>query len=70
MSLFHKRTISFSQQDPLANGLGDEIAAEQREADSFMTLSDTSAEELNNHWNAIVKDIEQDPDWFTFSDEK
>ena len=68
MSLFH-RNIGFAKPDPLANGLGDEIAAEQQEAEAFQTLSDTSAEELTQQWSAIVKDIEKDPDWFTFSDD-
>lgn len=67
MSIFHK--IKFASPDPLDDGLGDEIASEQREAESFHTLSDTSAEELNQQWSAIVKDIEKDPDWFSFSDE-
>ncbi len=67
MRLFHH--IQFGKPDPLANGLGDEIAAEQQEAEAFQTLSDTSAEELNQQWSTIVKDIEKDPDWFTFSDD-
>lgn len=68
MSLFHHK-ISFSQPDPLADGLGDDIAAEQSEADAFQTLNDTSAEELVSHWNKIVKDVEKDPDWFDFNNE-
>lgn len=68
MSLFHRR-ISFTKHDPLADGLADEIAAEQHEADAFQTLDDTSGDELASHWNKIVKDIEKDPDWFDFTDE-
>ena len=68
MSLFHRK-ISFMQPDPLADGLGDDIIAEQREADAFQSLNDTSAEELVSHWNTIVKDIEKDPDWFDFDNE-
>lgn len=68
MSLFHRK-ISFTQHDPLADGLGDDIAAEQSEADAFQTLSDTSAEELATHWNKIIKDVEKDPDWFDFTNE-
>lgn len=60
MSLFHRKTIQFSTPDPLANGLNDEIAAEQKEADAFLTLDDISSEELSRHWNAIVKDIKKD----------
>ncbi|MDQ5982964.1 MAG: hypothetical protein QG549_962 [Patescibacteria group bacterium] len=67
MSLFH-RNISFEKHDPLANGLGDEIAAEQREPDAF-TLDDLSADDLAEQWNKIVKDIEKDPDWFDFAND-
>lgn len=67
MSLFHRK-IRFQTPDPLANGLSDEIAAEQKEAEAFQTLDDTPADELSKQWNAIVKDIEKDPDWFKFSD--
>jgi len=65
MSIFH-RPLTFTTHDPLADGLGDAIAAEQSEADAFQTLDDTSGDELAKQWNAIVKDIEKDPDWFTF----
>lgn len=68
MGLF-SRTISFTHHDPLDDGLGDEIAAEQNEADAFQTLSDTSAEELAQHWSKIIKDVEKDPDWFDFDNE-
>lgn len=68
MSIFH-HTIGFNEPDPLGNGLGDEIAAEQKESDAFTTLEDTPAEELSEQWAAIVKDVEKDPDWFTFSDD-
>lgn len=68
MSLFHRR-INFTQHDPLADGLGDEIAAEQSEADAFQTLDDTTGDELASHWNKIIKDVEKDPDWFDFTDE-
>ena len=68
MSLF-RRKVSFSKPDPLADGLADEIAAEQSEADAFQTLSDTSAEELVQHWSKIIKDVEKDPTWFDFDNE-
>jgi len=68
MSLFH-HDIRFRHQDPLDNGLGDDIAAEQREADAFGTLDDINSDELVSHWNKIVKDIEKDPDWFDFSED-
>ena len=68
MSLFHRNSIKFNTHDPLANGLSDEIAAEQKEADAF-TLDDISGEELSDQWTKIVKDAKKDPDWFTFSND-
>lgn len=68
MSIFHQK-IHFQAPDPLANGLGDEIEAEQHEAEAFRTLDDTPGDELSKQWNTIVKDIEKDPDWFKFSDD-
>ncbi len=69
MSIFHHQHISFETADPLGNGLGDEIAAEQREADAIRSLDDVSAEELNQKWNVIVEDIKKDPEWFDFSND-
>lgn len=68
MSIFH-HTIGFTQPDPLGDGLGDEIAAEQKEPEAFASLEDTPGDVLSEQWNAIVKDIEKDPDWFTFSED-
>lgn len=68
MNIFHQSQLSFSEHDPLDDGLKDDIAAEQREADAFR-LDDMSGEELANQWSAIVKDIEKDPDWFSFSND-
>lgn len=69
MSIFSRsHHIKFSSADPLDDGLGDDIAAEQRESESF-TLDDVSGDDLTKHWNAIAKDIEKDPSWFTFTNE-
>lgn len=68
MSLFQQH-IHFAKPDPLANGLGDEIAQEQREADAIHTLADTSADELETFWSGVLKDVKHDPDWFDFSEE-
>ncbi len=67
MKLFRNNNMRFNKPDPLDDGLRDAIAAERDEADAFNTLDDISGEELTNHWNAIVKDIEKDPSWFDFS---
>ena len=68
MNIFHHK-IRFSKVDPLANGLDEEIAAEQREAEAMHSLEDTSAEELDKFWTGVVNDIKKDPDWFDFSRE-
>lgn len=67
MSIFHH--IRFSKVDPLANGLADEIAAEQREAEAINSLEDTSPEELEKFWSGVVEDIKKDPQWSRFSEE-
>ena len=59
--------MSFAKKDPLDNGLSDEISTEQNEADSF--FNDPSGDDLAKHWNTIVKDVEKDPNWFTFSED-
>ena len=68
MSIFHHK-IRFAKVDPLANGLDEEIAAEQREAEAIRSFDDTSAEELDKFWAGVVRDIKNDPDWFDFSQE-
>ncbi len=67
MKLFHN-TLNFKKHDPLDDGLKDAIMAEQKEEDAF-TLVDPSGDELTEKWNAIVKDVEQDPNWFHFSED-
>lgn len=67
MNIF-RRNIRFSDQDPLANGLGEEIVAEQQESEAF-SLSDISGEELASQWDAIMQDVEKDPDWFSFNND-
>jgi|TARA_B100001245_G_scaffold235382_1_gene223080 hypothetical protein len=67
MGIF-RRKVSFTRHDPLDDGLKDAIQAEQKEADAF-TLRDPSGDELTEKWNAIVKDVEKDPGWFTFHED-
>lgn len=57
MSIFSK-AISFSKQDPLDNGLADEIAAERSESDAFG--DEITGDELTSHWDAIIKDVRKD----------
>jgi hypothetical protein len=69
MSIFHRKKVQFSSHDPLDNGLGDDIAAEQHEPESFVTLDDISGDELSQQWASIIKDAKKDPDWFSFSND-
>jgi hypothetical protein len=67
MSLFHH--ISLPKIDPLGGGLAEEIAAEQQ-ADEVITLDETVDEgQLSSFWNSVEQDIEQDPEWFHFSED-
>lgn len=68
MSIFH-RNIRFAKVDPLANGLDEEIAAEQQEAEAIHSFDDTPAEELDAFWSGVLKDIKKDPSAFDYSKE-
>lgn len=67
MSIFH-RTITFSKHDPLADGLGDQIAAEQSEDDAIV-LRDEDGQQLADFWSGVTKNLKKDPDWFDFDNE-
>ncbi|MNH50447.1 hypothetical protein D3C73_20610 [compost metagenome] len=67
MSLFHH--ISLPKIDPLGGGLAEEIAAEQQ-GDEIITLEESVDEgKLSSFWNSVERDIEQDPEWFHFSED-
>ncbi len=67
MSLFHH--ISLPKIDPLGGGLAEEIAAEQQ-GDEIITLEESVDEgKLSSFWNSVEQDIEQDPEWFDFSND-
>jgi hypothetical protein len=66
LNLFHR--ISFPKIDPLGAGLREEIAVEQEDP-SAMTLEEGIDEgELSEFWQQVEADIEQDPEWFKFSE--
>ncbi len=60
MKLFHH--IHFEEIDPLGNGLGDEIAAEQAEPEAI-DLSQEFDGTLADNWQAILDDAEYDPEY-------
>ena len=67
MSLFH-RILAFQPIDPLGDGLGDDIAAEQAEADHF-ELNEQLDGRLATEWEEILTDARHDPD-FNFVNEE
>lgn len=67
MSIF-RRHIGFTKHDPLDDGLGDMIAAEQSETDRI-TLVDEDGQQLATFWDGVSKNLKKDPDWFDFDNE-
>lgn len=66
MSLFH-RQLAFQPIDPMADGLGDDIAVERTEPDHF-ELSEQLDMRLADEWEEILTDARHDPN-FTFVSE-
>jgi hypothetical protein len=70
MSLF-THPISFNPIDPLGNGLAEEIAVEQEEPDAIGALEEGVDEnELSRFWQSVGADINEDPEWFHFSEDE
>lgn len=67
MSIFHHH-IGFTKHDPLDDGLGDMIAAEQSESD-HITLADDDGQQLTAFWDGVSKNLKKDPKWFDFDNE-
>lgn len=65
---FH-HTPSFSEPDPLGNGLAEEIAAEQAEPDAIVLQETPDGQSLSEQWQHVVEEVEQDPDWFSFAED-
>jgi hypothetical protein len=69
MSLFSHQ-ISFQPIDPLGDGLREEIAAEQQEPEALISLEEGLSEgQLSEYWQSVVQDVENDPEWFHFSED-
>lgn len=62
MSLFSHHTPAFVPIDPMADGLGDDIAAERAEDDHFV-LEEQLDGRLADEWEEILADARQDPDF-------
>lgn len=68
MNLFH-RTISFQKADPLGDGLGDAIQAEQLEPEAITLEEGLSEGELEAYWQSVEEDLQKDPEWVRFTEE-
>lgn len=66
MSLL-RHSITFSQHDPLDDGLKDAIRAEQREAESDNFENTLDGDSLAASWAHTLDDLKHDPDWFDFA---
>lgn len=67
--IFFKRKLAFQPVDPLGDGLGDEIAHEQRESEAIL-LEEQLDDQLASKWDEILNDVHQDPDWFDFANDE
>lgn len=69
MSLFTRR-MSFNQADPLGNGLREEIVQEQEESDAITLEEGVDEGELSKYWQSVESDIQNDSEWYTFSNDE
>ena len=67
--IFLKRKLAFQPIDPLGDGLGDDIAQEQRESEAI-ELNEQFDDQLASKWDAILEDVHKDPDWFDFANDE
>ena len=65
---FH-RSVSFKKVDPLGDGLREEIQHEQLEPEAITLEEGINEGELSDYWQSVESDIEQDPEWFRFSED-
>jgi hypothetical protein len=66
--LFHHK-LAFQPIDPMADGLGDDIHAEQSEPDHF-ELQEQLDGRLADEWEEILTDARKDPDFSFVNDEE
>jgi hypothetical protein len=69
MSLFHHH-IAFKQIDPLGDGLREEIQQEQMEPESITLEEGVDEGQLSQFWQSVEADIQEDPEWFNFTEEE
>lgn len=61
--------MQFTQQDPDDNGLIEEIAAERLEPEAITLEEGIDGQRLSASWDTITSDLQQDPEWFKFTEE-
>lgn len=68
--MFHlpRHSIHFQEADPLGGGLKEEIELERLEPEAISLIEDDVAAN-EAFWQEVKRDIERDPDWFTFSED-
>jgi hypothetical protein len=54
--------------EPNDDGTSDSPLDDYAQDDNISLDDELNEQELEQAWNSIVKDIEQDPEWFKFSD--
>ncbi|CAN5416277.1 hypothetical protein BH10PAT4_BH10PAT4_4630 [soil metagenome] len=55
--------------EPNDDGTSNSPLDDYAQDDSISLNDDLDAQALEQAWSSIVKDIEQDPEWFSFSDQ-
>lgn len=68
-SPFTPHKLQFQPVDPLGDGLGDDIAREQAEEGAVEFQKDIDGNNLAVFWDEVEKDVQKDPNWFTFTEE-
>lgn len=63
------KSISFTPIDPIDNGLREEIIAEQQESEAITLEEGLGEGQSEAFWQNVEKDIQKDPEWFTFDNE-
>lgn len=61
--------LKLTKIDPLGDGLGDMIIAEQRESDAINLADQPDGSTLEDQWNHVVDELKADPSWFDFAED-
>lgn len=68
MILLPRHHVTFAPIDPLGDGLGEDIAAERREAGAIDDLTEPiDPQHLAQSWGSLLEEVKSDPDWFDFA---